>query len=54
MAWQMADADFGMWACPTKSIPTSAGLCRKSIPFEESYERLIALIKAHGKRVDPK
>jgi len=53
---EMADADFGYVGGAADKINLYVGkdCVEKGIPFEESDERLISLIKAHGKWVDPK
>lgn len=53
---EMADADFGyVGGAPNKiNLYVGKTCVEKGIPFEESDERLIALIKSHGKWVDPK
>jgi len=53
---EMADADFGyVGGAPDKiNLYVGKNCVEKGIPFEESDERLIALIKSHGKWVEPK
>ncbi len=52
---EMADADFGYVGGATGKINLYVGknCVEKGIPFEEADSRLIALIKSHGKWVDP-
>ncbi len=53
---EMADADFGyVGGAPGKiNLYVGKDCVEKGIPFEKSDERLIHLIQAHGKWVDPK
>ncbi len=53
---EMADADFGyVGGAPGKiNLYVGKDCVEKGIPFEESDERLIDLIKFHGKWMDPK
>jgi (E)-4-hydroxy-3-methylbut-2-enyl-diphosphate synthase len=53
---EMADADFGYVGGAPDRINLYVGktCVEKGIPFEQSDERLIALIKSHGKWVEPK
>ena len=53
---EMADADFGyVGGAPDKiNLYVGKDCVEKGIPFEESDDRLIGLIKSHGKWVDPK
>ncbi len=52
---EMADADFGyVGGAPGKiNLYVGKECVQKSIPFEESDQRLIELIKAHGKWTEP-
>ncbi|OGR88909.1 MAG: hypothetical protein A3A86_02360, partial [Elusimicrobia bacterium RIFCSPLOWO2_01_FULL_60_11] len=52
---EMADADFGyVGGAPGKiNLYVGKDCVKKSIPFEESDEKLIELIKEHGKWQDP-
>jgi (E)-4-hydroxy-3-methylbut-2-enyl-diphosphate synthase len=52
---EMADADFGyVGGAPGKiNLYVGKNCVEKGIPFEQSDQRLIELIKAHGKWVDP-
>jgi (E)-4-hydroxy-3-methylbut-2-enyl-diphosphate synthase len=53
---EMADADFGyVGGAPGKiNLYVGKDCVEKGIPFEESDDRLIRLIKSHGKWVEPK
>ncbi len=53
---EMADADFGyVGGAPGKiNLYVGKACVEKGIPFEASDERLIQLIKSHGKWVEPK
>ncbi|MDZ7269762.1 MAG: (E)-4-hydroxy-3-methylbut-2-enyl-diphosphate synthase [candidate division KSB1 bacterium] len=52
---EMADADFGYVGTGQKVVSLYVGkeCVQRNIPEEEADERLIALIKAHGKWVEP-
>ena len=53
---EMADADFGyVGGAPGKiNLYVGKDCVEKGIPFEESDERLIGLIKSHGKWMEPR
>jgi (E)-4-hydroxy-3-methylbut-2-enyl-diphosphate synthase len=52
---EMADADFGYvgWGRGRVSLFAGKDLVEKDIPFERADERLIELIREHGRWVDP-
>ena len=52
---EMADADFGYvgWGVNKINLFVGKECVEKNVPVEEADERLIALIKTHGKWVDP-
>ncbi len=52
---EMADADFGYvgWGVNKINLFVGKECVEKNVPTEEADERLIALIKTHGKWVDP-